>query len=176
MSINMLKNISILGRACYVIMCTEEYLIALAPEKDWTPLCKIMWSITGDELWDAWLGKMVEIIPENMLEFNSYAESGFEHLSEEEYVALRSLYAGMPEGLNALIDCVFESVNVYAYGSIPGFGQDSLDVVGEAAGVLEEAGVSLPDAEAVAFSSFGQKSGWGDNFDFKEKGLSKIVG
>ena len=171
-----MRNTSILGRACYTIMCIEEYLMTLAPEKDWTPLCEIMWSIAGDELWDGWLGKMVEIIPENMLEFNSYAESDFECLSEEEYVALKSLYAGMPEGLNTLIDCVFESVNVYAYGSILGCGQDSLDVVDEAASVLEEAGVSLPDAEAVAFSSFEQKSGWGDNFDFMERGLSKIIG
>lgn len=176
MNTDALKNVSILGRACYTIMCTEEYLTAIAPKKDWTPLCEIMWSIAGDELWDGWLGKMIEIIPENMLEFNSYTESEFEYLSEEEYATLKSLYTGMPEGLNTLIDCVFESVNVYAYGSIPGFGQDSLDVVDEAAGVLEEAGVSLPDAEAVAFSSFGQKSGWGENFDIKEKGLSKIIG
>ena len=81
----------------------------------------------------------------------------------------------MPKGLNTLIDCVFETVNVYAYGSIPGCGQDSLDVVGEAVDVLEVAHVPLPDAEAVAFSSFEQKSGWGDNFDFKEKGLSKFI-
>lgn len=176
MNTDTLKNVSVLGRACYTIMCAEEYLMAIAPEKDWAPLFEIMWSIADDELWDGWLGKMVEIIPENMLEFDSYAESDFEYLSEEEYVVLKSLYAGMPEGLNTLIDCVFESVNVYAYGSIPGFGQDSLDVIDEAASVLAVARISLPNTEAVAFSSFEQKSGWGDNFDIKEKGLSKIIG
>ena len=175
MDTDALKNTSILGRACYAIMCTEEYLLATAPEKDWTPLCEIMWSIAGDELWDAWLGKMVEVIPENLLEFDSYAESGFEYLREEEYATLKSLYSGMPKGLNTLIDCVLETVNVYAYGSIPGCGQDSLDIVGEAAGVLEDAQVPLPDVEAVAFNSFGQQSGWGENFDFKEKGLSKVI-
>lgn len=175
MNANDFTNVSMLGRTSYLIMCAENYVLAKAPEKDWKPLFEIMWRIAGDDMWDTWMGKMTEIIPECLLEFNTYESADFDKISKEEYETLKSLYADMPDDLNTIIDNIFENINIYAYGSIPGTGKDSLDIISETSAILTKEGIDLPDADKVAFTSFDEMSGWGNNFDFREKGLSVIL-
>ncbi len=44
-------NITMNGRMCYIFMCIERYLLALYPDRDWTPVAKRMWQWTSYCCW-----------------------------------------------------------------------------------------------------------------------------
>ncbi len=90
------ENISVTGRIAYGIMCAEEYLVYKYPDKDWIVVFKDFWEITNLELWDEWIDKTVEIIPEYLFEFNSYISSCFEYLTESKYNKLKKVYNNTP--------------------------------------------------------------------------------
>lgn len=48
---------------------------------------------------DDWSGMIAEIIPENLLEFQTYAEHDFEHLDEKFFEYLYKLYQNIDKKL-----------------------------------------------------------------------------
>ncbi len=152
------------GRMAYSILCIEKYLINTYPSEDWTPLSKIMWEVTSS-YWDEWDSKFIEIIPENLFENNSYEESGFEEINEDEYNTFAELFRDKSDEINTLLFKLHELQEIYCYSSIPGNGDDASQIVLDICNILERNGIELPDISSVSFSAFSEKNGWGNNFD-----------
>ena len=164
MKIDDFYNISMKGRMAYAILCVEKYLLAKYPNDDWSVLSKWMWDVTSN-YWDEWDYKFMEIIPEYLFEFNTYAESGFERITEDEYNLFVSLLKGKSDDLNQLLLKLHKIQEVYCYSSVPGHGDEASEIVLEACSILEKENIDLPDIESVSFSSFSEKDGWGERFD-----------
>lgn len=158
------NEISMNGRMAYLILCVERYVKTKYPDKDWSVLSQWMWDSTS-EYWDEWDSKFMEIIPEFLFEFDSYEESDFECISEDEYNYFSSLYDGLSDEFNSLLLKLHELQQVYCYESIPGNGMDASKIAIEACSILENNNIALPELEKVAFSRFSEKKGWGNNFD-----------
>lgn len=96
------ENITMNGRMCYIFMCIERYLLALYPDRDWTPAAKRMWDWTSvcwtcDEEFD----RYIQLIPECILEFDTYEAANAEwygKLDRKDYDELVALYKGITTG------------------------------------------------------------------------------
>ena len=157
-------DISMNGRMAYLILCVESYIKTKYPSKDWTVLSKWMWKSTS-EYWDEWDDKFMEIIPEFLFEFDSYEESDFENLTKEEYDYFTDLFKDLPEDFNSLLLKLHEMNSIYCYEPIPGQGEGASKLIIESCAILKKYNIPLPAISTVAFSSFSEKNGWGENFD-----------
>lgn len=158
------NNISMNGRMAYAILCVEKYLKEKYPDDAWDELSKLMWSVTSI-YWDEWDNKFIEIIPEYLFEFSSYAESDFEEISEDEYNSFVALLKGKPDTINKLLMKLHKIQEVYSYSSIPDNGKEASQLVLDICHILEQEDITLPDLDIVSFSSFSERDGWGNKFD-----------
>ena len=166
MNINIFSNISWRGRVAYAIMCLEKYLTIKEPNKDWTPLSKILWSITDDKmLLNEWSDRVIDILPECLLSFNDFASADFTCLTEEEYNTFKTLYKGSKADFSKLMGYVHEMEEVYAYTVIDDDGEKCSEVLDDIIKILEKNNIPLPDYNVVAFSKFSEKEGRGNPFD-----------
>ncbi len=164
MNISDFDNISMNGRIAYAILCTEKYLVTKYPNEDWSALSKKMWKVTST-FWDEWDNKFIEIIPEYLFEFNTYADSDFEELSELEYNHFASLFKNKDDNVNILLMKLHELYQIYSFSSIPNKGIEASKIVIETCNILELNNIDLPDINVVKFSLFSEKNGWGNYFD-----------
>lgn len=167
------ENISIVGRIAYGIMCAEEYLIHKYPDKDWMIVFRDFWEITGLELWDDWMYSVIEIIPECVFEFDDYASSDFEYLSEEKYNALKKVYENTNEDVNYVLKMVYDLANSHAYSSIKGNGEESLYRLEKIIDFIESNNIQAPDIKQVQSHLFSERNGWGNPFNGTK--LSKTI-
>ena len=167
------ENISVTGRIAYGIMCAEEYLVYKYPDKDWVVVFKDFWEITNLELWDEWIDKTVEIIPEYLFEFNSYKSSCFEYLTESKYNKLKRVYNNTNDDVFIILIMVYELANSHVYSSINGNGRESIYHLEKIINFLKNECITLPDIKKVQMRLFSEKNGWGNPFE--GTGLSKII-
>ena len=158
------------GRMAYAILCIEKYLLTEYPTENWFILSKLLWAATS-KYWDEWDNKFVEIIPQYLFEFDTYAESEFEELTEEEYNAFTALLKGKANTINHLLMKLQDLYEVYCYSSIPGNGSEASKIVLDICSILEQKGISLPDLKVVSFSAFSERDGWGNPFIGEELSL-----
>ncbi len=173
-----LSAISMNGRMAYGIKCVEKFLLTVYPDKNWAILSEKMWPVTNMP-WDEWSEAFMEVIPQYLFEFDNYSDSGFEFISEDEYDSFVKLYSGVSDGskeddtdpVNFLLHSLFRIEEVYAYTTIPGKGEECLDIIEEIVAILKGASIEVPDVNDFAFSSFDEKDGWGEFFDGKRLSL-----
>lgn len=170
MTISDFVNISMNGRMAYLILCVEKYLLSKYPDTDWSILAKWMWKSTSD-YWDEWGNKFIEIIPEYLFEFDSYETSDFEAISKDEYLYFSNLFRDKQDIINELLQKLYDMQEVYIYTSIPGNGNEAIQIVLDMCNLLENENVPLPELSIVSFSSFKEKDGWGENFDGEKLSL-----
>lgn len=170
---NVLKSISIRGRIVYAIMCAEKYISTKYPSNAWKLVFKPFWEICESETWDEWSDKVLEYIPEILLEFDNYESSDFEYLPKSEYEQIKKLYKNTDKNVNTILYNIRRIELAYSYSSISGIGKESLDIIEEIVKILEKEKIKLPDPQQVAFSKFTEKNGWGEPFDGKN--LSVIL-
>ncbi len=164
MTISDFNNISMNGRMAYAILCIEKYLQEKFPDDNWTELSMLMWSATS-AYWDEWANKFIEINPEYLFEFKTYAESGFEAISEAEYNSFVALLKDKPDTVNSLLMKLYEIQEVYCYSSIPANGKEASQIVLDICDILEQNSITLPDISTVSFSRFSERNGWGNDFN-----------
>lgn len=167
------ENISMNGRMAYGILCVESYLKSRFPDDNWTALSELMWEATSS-YWDKWDNKFIEVIPEYLFEKASYAESAFDCLTEAEYNSYVELLKGKPSTVNDLLMKLHELQEVYCYTNIPGKGDEATQIVLDICEILMREGIEIPSVSLVAFSTFSEKNGWGEQFDGRK--LSFILG
>ncbi|MCR5148222.1 MAG: hypothetical protein K6C35_04550 [Eubacterium sp.] len=148
----------------------KKYLITKHKGVDWTVLSEWMWKATS-EYWDEWADKFIEIVPEYLYEFDSFEESSFEYITEEEYNYFSNLFKDNSDEIDGLLKKLLELEEVYCYTSIPGKGRESIQIVLNMCNILKNAGIDLPDPGIVSFSSFNEKNGWGEDFDGRKLSL-----
>jgi len=165
MDTKMFRDISWNGRMAYAIMCAERYLLSKYPQKDWTPIFEKLWAATGDMFLDEWSQRVIDILPECFLEFPTFETSDFNFLTKEEYVVIRNLYDGLGDDYANLIELIHSMEEIYAFTNIPGYGEESLRILGEIVAMLEKENIELPDPKFVEFSKFSERDGWGEHFD-----------
>ena len=105
-----IKNISMNGRMAYAVMCVENYLVKIYPDKDWNILSKKMWASTA-EYWNDWYDQFIECIPEYLFEADTYGASEFEYLTEDEYAIFSTLYSGVHDDINELLSLLSENLH-----------------------------------------------------------------
>jgi len=161
---NDFKDVSMIGRFAYSVMCAEKYALAKYPNKDWKPLFSWMWLGTSD-YFDEWYYRFMEILPEYLYEFDNYKDAQFEYLSEKDYKYYSNFLKDIDKDMAELLVIPTKISMVYSYTTIPGVGKESIDLVKQAMSILEKNNVELPDPEKVSFSKFNEKNGWGNEFD-----------
>jgi len=159
------ENISIIGREAYAILCTESYLNTVYSEKDWKPIIDTMWKAVESDKRDEWAYSFCDIIPEYLFEPESFEAANFRSMTKDQYDTYTGLLIDTDENVNIIFTALYDIIMDYAYTSIPGTGEDTLDDLESICACLEEKGVALPDERIVAFSAFTQRNGWGEPFD-----------
>lgn len=159
------EDISLRGRIAYGIMCAENYVLAIHPERDWKSVFAELWRITGEVMWDDWADRVADLLLEYVHEGDSYDKDEFSWIGKEGFEELKTLYEDMPEGWSTIVRDIFDMEEEYAYTSIPGRGSESIGMLEEIMAILKAECVELPDPKSVAFSRFDERRGRDNYFD-----------
>ena len=155
----------------YVIMCIEAWLQAAYPDRDWTIVSEAMWKAT-EMNWGNWTEIYAGYIPHVLFSYEEYGSDPAESFSEDVYIALKKLYAGITSGneedpgdtLDYMLTKPHEMAMVYE-GTGIGDGHESIEIIEDVERVLDNRGIPLPDCKRLYFSDYGQIHGWGNSFD-----------
>lgn len=160
-----LKNVSLIGRIAYAILCAEKYVLTKYPSKNWSIVFEQFWKVSSCEALDKWSWVIMEYIPKYLFEFQNYESSDFEYIDKETYNQLKDLYDNVDDNLNQILLATREIEEEYAYSNIPEYGKISLEYIDEILSILKKADVEPPEISLVEFSKFNERDGWGEPFD-----------
>jgi len=158
MNTEILKNVSVVGRVAYAVMCIENYLISEYPGKDWTILSEEMWKLTS-MYFDDWGYRFIELLPQALFEKPDFASSYFEDISETDYDKFRKLYQNCHDDVNQLLLALYQMEEAFTDES------NAMPYLEKITDALERKHISLPNAEKVSFSRISEHHGWGNHFD-----------
>lgn len=179
MKTNEFYNITMIGKICYLFMCMERYFLELYPDRDWTPVAKKMWQWSShwwDEAWDIYS----EVVPEYILEFDSYEETNERaydgELNKEDYDEIVSLYKGITDGkgtseFDRVMKLPIDFGNETEGTSVKAAETYILEILAYMEKILEKHSIPLPDKEVLSHFEYdrdkpyveGEKEpGWGD--------------
>lgn len=171
---NSFKDISLNGRVAYAISCFENLLLSLNYNSVmWNDVLKYLWEFTSIQNLEEWNDKIAEIIPENLLEFNSYEEDDFEYIDKDTFKKLYELYQNIDTKVEFIIRQIFYIGSSHSYSRIDGCGQNSLDQLDILIEFMRSNSISLPDIKPFLKYSIKENKGWGNDFDGSK--LSKIL-
>ena len=156
------------GRIAYGILCLEKVLTEKFPERDWTPVSKLLWGFSdGTMFWDHWNDKFIDIQPECLMEFSTYeehVEDGL-NISEDEYETFRSLLGDLTPAYDDFFDDVGEIMGSYIYSGANDEGPDSIEAIGTVLDDMKKLGVEPPDRNAVSSLKREKGNFNGETFD-----------
>lgn len=163
---NDFKEISMNGRIAYGICCFENTLLFLKYDvNNWKMILEWLWDFTSTENLEEWNDKITEVIPENLLEFDTYEEHDFEYLEESQFEYLYNLYQTIDDRIGLLIRQVFYLGCSHSYSVIVNYGQSSLDELDRIITFMIDNGFPTPDIEQFKMYSINENKGWGKRFD-----------
>ncbi|WP_339284244.1 hypothetical protein [Paenibacillus sp. FSL R5-0486] len=174
MDIEQIKLVSFRGRVAYGISCFENILMVLKYNpNDWRGGLEYLWGFTSTQYLDDWIDVIVELIPENLMEFSLYDENEFERLSEDEFVYLSKLYLNIDNTIVIILRKIYELGISHAYSVIEGYGESSLNSLQKIIFFMNQNNFPLPDIQSFLIYSIKENRGWGDKFDGIK--VSKII-
>ncbi|KAA8756747.1 hypothetical protein [Paenibacillus sp. UASWS1643] len=174
MDMEQFKYISLRGRVAYGISCFENIILTLKYDvNDWKLVLNYLWEFTSTQYLDDWNEVVVELIPENLLEFQTYEEHEFERLSKDEFLYLFKLYQYIDRSINTSIRDIYELGISHAYSVIEGYGENSLNSLQKIINFMNHSNFPLPDIQSFLIYSIKENRGWGDKFDGTK--VSKII-
>ena len=138
-----LKQVSLLGRIAYAIMCAEKVAVEKYPNKDWKTVFEAFWKACNCEALDVWSWEVMEYIPKYLFEFNDYESADFEYIDKDKYLKLVEIYKGVDDSLNQILLAIRNIEEEYAYLSIPEYGKISLEYIDEILAILEKNNIHL---------------------------------
>lgn len=166
MNIDTFKKISLNGRVAYGIRCFENALLFLKYNvSDWEMVLGKLWQFTSADNLEVWSDKVVEVIPENLLEFKIYEDHDFEYLNESEFIYLYALYQNIDKKIDYLIRQIYYLGASHSYSVIIEYGQRSLDELNILLKYMTNNNIPLPDIEPFKKFSIKENEGWGNKFD-----------
>jgi hypothetical protein len=196
MKIKEFSNISLKGRAAFSICCLENALLFFNLNKaGWKILLEKLWTVTElpEDINDIWIEIIVPILPNDFNEIHEYNEmfGNIIHLEEgkmvvrdephitlEEFNLLKEAYAESNNGLNNLIDEVYEVGSSYMNAGISKDGPFCYPSIKNIILFLESNKIELPYINLFKQYVFDPKQnhecyGWGIPFDGKK--ISRIL-
>lgn len=161
--------ISIRGRVAYAICCFEDALKYYnCDTNDWKIVIEQLWKYTNVEFFDDWHYFVAEILPECILEFNTFKEENFEYISEEQFKVLQKLYKGSNDIIKDIVRYIFDIGISELYGSLVNYGQRTLDNLEILLNCMVSNSIPLPDINKFILLSYDDCDGWGSEFDGTE--------
>lgn len=155
--------ISIRGRIAYSNMCFEHYVLNKYPNCDFSKICKLMWNMVNESDYiDNSAYHYMEVIPEYLFEFETYAESDFEYISEEDFNMFRGILNKYDVNLNVIMHRIYDIAMEYAYQDFDYPAKNTVNYLFEIIDILNKSNIPLPDENLVSDFKFEQCDGWGD--------------
>ncbi len=160
-----IKELSIRGRVAYLIMCFEKYVVTKYPNRDWNPVDDMMWKICDDSDYiDNSAYRYMEIIPEYLYEFDTYKESDFEYLSNNDYEMFKSIIPINDAGLDTIMHSIYDVAMEYAYTAIPDGAPNTVPYIESVLNLLHEENIEPPSISCVEKYT-DKEHWWGHAFD-----------
>ena len=167
------NGLSLSARLSYGVLCAENYVVNVYPNRNWKPLFQKLWMFSTDMFWDEWEERIMEVTPEYLFEFQTYEESDFEYLTKEEYNFFVKLFKDTDAEINTILLHIIEMEQAYAYTSFYDNGLYTLPLLSDIESILASKNIPLPNIEKVSFSKITEADGFGTQFDAKK--LSQII-
>ncbi len=167
----MIKSLSITGRIAFCVLCVEEYIKSTKNDIDFSFLENILWSFSFEgEHFDTWAYRLLEIVPEYLYEYENYKQTTDKEkssLTEEDFNHARTLIAKDDVVLSKLLNNAYDVAMVYAYGSIPGHGNETIKICMDSVGILNNCNMPIPELKINDSLKWETNKGWGGSFDYK---------
>ena len=149
-----LGNLTLLARVAFAIMCFERYTASVYPGTDFRPAAEMMWRITdGSEPLDEAAYRYVDIIPECLFEFETYAQyqaNGDTKLTEEQYRLFTGILNKDDPDLDKLMQRIYDIAMEYVYTIVKPGAPETLPYLQEVIDILEFRQIGLPDPALLA--------------------------
>lgn len=162
-------DISIRGRVAFSIQCLENALIHFEIEiGEWRLLLKHLWEYTDAEFVDEWMYLISEMLPEHLLEFDTYEAHDFEYIKESEFEYLYNLYSGnnFNDTLGSIISIIYKIGTCDVYERFENISKESLDYIEKLIVCMSSNCIDIPDSKK--FNDFlYSEGGYGLRFDGK---------
>ena len=166
---NDFTTISIKGRVAYAICCLENTLKYFNYDiSNWRFVLEQLWTFTNIEYFDDWHYTVAEILPESVLEFDTFKEENFEYISEEQFKALYNLYKGSNTITKDIVKYIFDIGISELYGRLENYGQRTLDNLEILLNYMVSNNIPLPDINRFKMLSYDESDGWGKDFEGTE--------
>lgn len=160
-----MNDLSIRGRITYLIMCFEKYVTAKYPDRNWIPVCDMMWKICdSSDYIDNSAYRYMEIVPEYLYEFDNFKDAEFDYLTEEEYKTFIAIIPRDDLDIETIMHSIYDVAMEYAYGAIPKGAPDTIPYILDAEKCLVRNDLSLPDISLLAQYT-DPEHWWGTPFD-----------
>lgn len=160
-----INNLSIRGRVVYLIMCFEKYVTEKYPDRDWAPVCDLMWKICdSSDYIDNSAYRYMEIIPEYLYEFENYKDADFDFLTEEDYLHFITIIPADDNNLEVLMHNIYNVAMEYAYTGIPDNAPDTIPYIQKVESVMNNLHIELPDLSLID-NLTDPEHWWGKAFD-----------
>lgn len=165
-----LDNLSLTGRLCYLFMCIEKYLAICYPERNWKIAAKKFWQWTN-VYWNEGCERYSVVVPEYLFEFSDYEKSNalvFDGmLSEEEYLELTNLFAGLTTGnsedeINQVLILPIEFNNECECANFEDANTPTLMILYKMHHFLSMHHIPFPSISNVQNMTIDQRDGWGN--------------
>jgi hypothetical protein len=158
-----IKKTSIIGRLAFGSTCIEQFVAENKIENKWVDrLVQTLWEFTSSTRLDEWDEKIADLTPENILDTkpgNVYED--YPSLSKSDFIELKQVYLGLPEGFIAMIDNTIEVGVGNLYSGTGEYSdctlKSTIKVHENAARLLSE----VPSFSLFMLSGFHENHGWG---------------
>ena len=162
-----LKNVSIKARVSFGICCLEKTLIhyGCTLEK-WRWVLEKLWEYTSIEYLDDWYYEIAELLPDSLLEVNTYRSEEFEYVTKDQFLFLSNLYrAESNQTINQIFRLVFEMGTIDLYSKLENFAPNSLNCLEKIENIMNQNNIEMPPIMSQTNHSFKENNGWGESFD-----------
>lgn len=157
------EKISIRGRFCYGLLCIERYVNQYSIFSNAGELIKQKYAeFTIRNDLDNWYDECKEYTPAYYI--HSPTLPAFHRLKEANIVTIRQYYESISNDLISIWSLVFDIGSAHLYSRI--YGNSTQLMLEEIIRILDKEKINLPNIDRVSFSSFSEKNGWGNEFDW----------
>ncbi len=159
------KNISMIGRYAYALLCIEYLFAKKFPKKNFTRIFKFLWTGTKSANWNKISEFVSDLKSDSLFRSTVFDKENFFIINEIDFEFYYKLFEDIKDISNVCFSSLFDFLTIYENTLIPSFGKESIDCLFEIINLLKKYQVELPSIKIISFSTFKERNGWGDNFD-----------
>ncbi len=154
---------AICGRIAYAVTALEMYLAEYGESMDeWQMVLAALWSFSNETDMDSYSDRIIEFLPECILESNHY-DNDWEYVSKEQFLQLHVLYSNCIHlaDIQFIMKQIAEMVGVHLYSAIVPPARESLNILeNRLLPFLKSKLRHLPEPDAFRIFSIHRDHGW----------------